>query len=148
MARMRPPRNNEPDSAPIYVRLGMTKGALVTFCLIWLVVIIGFVRLEQISNDVEDVAEQAKTLGVANRATLKALRVQQQRTQNALREVCKQSDTIQALSDSTVDLLKAELDQHIVPERAIPAFTQTIKVFSGYSKILGERPACQKVLNP
>jgi hypothetical protein len=140
--RRRQPEDNEPQSSsPVYVRLGMTKGASIAFLFFFVVVFLGFIRLEQLSRDNKKISD-------ANRETLVALKKQQRKLSSGLQEVCRQTDTIQALTDSTIDLLKAELDYRIIPPKAIPAFTQTIRVFSGYSKILGERPACRRVLNP
>ena len=126
----------------------MTKGALIAFAFFFVVVVAGFVRIEQIASDVRVVANEAKAVAFQNKGTLKEVQAQARRNASALREVCRQTDTIQALTEGTVALFKFDIDEHVVPRRAIPAYMRALRTFSGFSEILNERPACTRVLKP
>lgn len=69
--RTRGPHPDEPrHSAPIYVRLGMTRGAFIAFCVIFALAVIGAWRLQTIANNAKHASERAQeSAQEAKRAT-------------------------------------------------------------------------------
>jgi hypothetical protein len=118
----------------LYVRLGMTKGAMIAFTLVVIAAAFGFWRLE-------DVADKQQR-------TLDRVRAQQRQNLNALREVCRQGETIAGLTRPIIKLLEFDVSHNAVPELALPIYTEALRVFQGYSVILKERTACREITSP
>jgi hypothetical protein len=93
-------------------------------------------------------SDKTRELTRENKHTLVAVQAQERRNRNALREVCRQTGVIQGLAAATVQLLKFDIDQQAIPQKAVPAYTKALTAFQGYSSILHERPACREVVHP
>jgi hypothetical protein len=145
----RGPGAGEPQTPlPIYVRLGMTRGAFVAVLIILAGGIGGFARLESIAASQRHVAAQARTVAIENRRVLDTLRGQQRRNVTALREVCRQTQTLQQLARAGDELVTALITFPQTPRSALPRLTAAAHAFRGYQVVLSERPACSEVLRP
>lgn len=150
-----PELGEPPTPIPIYVRLGMTKGALIAVLVLIAGAIAGFVRLETVAADQRHLLRQTRVI-VRDQAALNhrqqvliaQLRATQRQNRNALREVCRQGQTIAGLVEPIVELFKFDLKHAAIPASARPVYEQALTVFQGYALAQREQPACNEVLRP
>jgi hypothetical protein len=129
-----------PTSTPIYVRFGMTRGALVAVTLLVVAAIVGFVRLETLAADQRGVTRRLAKV-VAD------VRQQQRRNEHALREVCRQATILQGVANAGENLAAGLLATGQLPHGRSQLIYALVR-FRGYQVQLMERPACNEVLNP
>jgi len=147
MAETREAHPTEPRSTPVYVRLGMTRGAALAFVVVLIAGIAGFARQESLARDVHDTVNKARNLAVSNRATLMRLKVQERRNGRALREVCREGEAVLRLVQTQAFLTRFEI-KNITSPQARAAYRESLTTLSGIESILQERASCDKVTNP
>lgn len=147
--RTRRPDLGEPHtSVPIYARFGMTKGALLAVAVLTVGAIAGFARLETLASHERATDRQLRALIRQHEATIASTKAQARQNRNALREVCRQTSTLEGLADAGARLVAAAIASPQTPARSRPSLEHALQAFTGYGDALKERPACREVLKP
>lgn len=145
----RGPHPDEPHhSGPVYVRLGMTKGAFVTFLVLIAAVIGGFYRLESLAASQRTVSRQQRVILRAHERVVDALRVQQRRNSAGLREVCRQTEALVGLSSSAELLLERVASEPGTVPATARELRDGARRIGEFNTDLRQRPACAEVLRP
>ena len=145
----RGPTDREPKSEPIYVRLGMTKGAMIAFAVIFAVAVAGFFRVEAIAQD--------------QKALLRKTRVQLVVANHVLTELCRTNEIILGLVRGTETLFKFQtgilpppphagpnppIGKPLVNPALVPFYLQALNVFLGWENELEQQSACERIQRP
>ncbi len=145
----RPPTDREPKSSQIYVRLGMTKGALVAFVVVFAVAVAGFFRVESLAKDQRHLLTETRAqLVVAN---------------HALTELCRTNEIILGLVEGTETLFKYETGilpppvrggpnppngKPLIDRRLVPFYLRALNTFLGWEGDLKQQTACEEIERP